>query len=82
MLAWLSLRAGAAQKAAAAAAYKAYEDSWPPEEDEADEEDEVVGFRLRGTSFLLPYNWDSFGMDFPGGTPAAASGRPGSRTKW
>ena len=68
-----SSNAEEAQKAAVAAAFKAYEDTWPPEEDEQDEEDEVVGFRLRGTSFLLTYNWDFFGKDFPDGTPAAAS---------
>ena len=69
-----SSSAGAAQKAAVAAAFKAYEDTWPPEEeDEQYDEDEVVGFRLRGTSFLLTYNWDFFGKYFLDGTPAAAS---------
>ena len=66
--------ASAAQKAEVAAAFKAYEDSWPVEEDECEEDYELVkGFRLRGTSFLLTYNWDFFGTDFPDGTPAAAS---------
>ena len=27
-------------------------------------------FRLRGTSFLLNYNWDFFGKNLPDGTPA------------
>ena len=66
-----------ALKAQAAAAFRAYEETWPAEpegDDEAGEEDEAVGgFRLRGTSFLLTYNWDFFGKDFPDGTAAATS---------
>ena len=61
-----------------AVAFRAYEDTWPPEEQGDDDEegppgDPVAGFRLRGTSFLLTYNWDFFGADFPDGTAAATS---------
>ena len=63
-----------ALKAQAAAAFKAYEDTFAADDDEEGQDDETVaGFRLRGTSFLLTYNWDFFGADFPDGTAAPAS---------
>ena len=68
--------ADAALKQRAAAAFEGYEATWPAEEDDGDGDpgDEVVkGFRMRGTSFLLTYNWDFFGTNFPDGTAAATS---------
>ena len=69
--------AGEALKAQAAAAFKAYEDTFPAEvgddDEEGQDEQTVGGFRLRGKSFLLTYNWDFFGKDFPDGTAAATS---------
>ena len=32
-----------------------------------------TGFRMRGTSFLLTYNWDFLSRAFPDGTPCCAS---------
>jgi len=64
----------AEDKARAAEAFKAYEATWPAEEAEEEGSEEEVEeqktFRLRGTSFLLTYNWDFFGKDFPDGTKA------------
>ncbi len=68
------------EKTAASRAYEAYVATWPAEdEDDQDEDDEeveevvVVGWRLRGKSFLLTYNWDFWGKAFPDGTPAATT---------
>ena len=71
----------AEEKAKAAEAFTAYEDTWPAEEANEGEGAEGSGeeaedektFRLRGVSFLLTYNWDFFGKDFPDGTKAVGS---------
>ena len=62
------------QKEAAAAAFKAYEATFAEEDGTNPQaQGETGGFRLRGKSFLLTYNWDFTGKAFPDGTAAATT---------
>ena len=49
----------AESKQAAAAAFEAYEETWPTDTAAAATEPPPNGFRLRGKSVLLTYNWDN-----------------------
>lgn len=62
-----------ANKTLAAIAFQAYEATWDDSCSDAsgDEAEDKHTFRLRGTSFLLTYNWDFLGKPLPDGTPAA-----------
>lgn len=59
------------QKTAADVAFQAYEKTW--QVPQATEAPKKGGWRLRGRSFLLTYNWDFLGLPFPDGTPAATT---------
>ena len=67
------------EKAKARDAYRAYAATWPAPDGPLPLAAQQVPnpdrgqVRLRGTSFLLTYNWDFFHAPFPDGTPGPAS---------
>ena len=57
------------EKRKAETAFAAYEATFAEQAPQPEAAQEA-GFRLRGKSFLLTYNWNYLHKDFPDGTPA------------